>query len=124
MSAGSACSQRPGRNAEFSLAARSQGSGARTRIRKSGSEAPQARKFARAAVRLSYQGHPAFVGSAFFDGRVFGWVLGADVVGAGADQAVVVVLFDDVCGPAGDAAHGKDRSEEIDVDAERGVGGC
>src|ERR1700679_3792190 len=49
-----------------------------------------------------------------------GW---SEVVGAGADEAIVVVLLDDVGGPAGDAADGEDGSEEIDVDAEGGVGG-
>ena len=46
----------------------------------------------------------------------------AVVVGAGADEAVVVELLDDVRGPAGDAAEGKDGGVEIDVDAEGGVG--
>ena len=56
-------------------------------------------------------------------GSVGRGVGGADVVGAGTDEAVVVVLLDDVGGPAGDAADGEDGGEEIDVDAERGVGG-
>ena len=46
----------------------------------------------------------------------------AGVVGAWADEAVIVVLFNDVGSPAGDAADGEDGSEEVDVDAEGGVG--
>uniref|UniRef100_E6QM64 Uncharacterized protein n=1 Tax=mine drainage metagenome TaxID=410659 RepID=E6QM64_9ZZZZ len=53
-------------------------------------------------------------------GRGVGW---SDVFGAGADEAIVVELFDDVGGPACDAAHREDGGEEIDIDAERGVGG-
>src|SRR5678816_3644339 len=45
--------------------------------------------------------------------------LGADVVRARANQPVVVVLLDDVRAPAGDAAGGDHRGEEIDGDAER-----
>jgi len=60
---------------------------------------------------------------ALFDWGVGCWVGGAGVVGAGADEAVVVVLFDDVSGPSGDTADGEDWSEEVDVDAEGGVGG-
>src|SRR5262245_2884311 len=48
-----------------------------------------------------------------------GAVAGADVVAAGPDQPVVVVLLDDVGRPARDAARGDDRREEIDRDAER-----
>src|SRR5688572_27085081 len=44
---------------------------------------------------------------------------GADVVRAGPDQAVVVVLLDDVGGPAGDAAGRDDGREEVHRDAER-----
>ena len=46
-------------------------------------------------------------------------VCGADVVGAGTDEAIVVVLLDDVGGPAADSADGEDGGEEIDVDAEQ-----
>ena len=60
---------------------------------------------------------------ALFDWSVGCRVGGAGVVGAGADEAVVVVLLDDVSGPAGDAADGEDGREEVDVDAEGGVGG-
>ena len=62
-------------------------------------------------------------GLAFSDGDVGRGVGRAGVVGARTDEAVVVVLLDDVGGPAGDAADGEDGSEEVDVDAERGVGG-
>src|SRR5688500_13128988 len=44
---------------------------------------------------------------------------GADVVRAGPDQAVVVVLLDGVGGPAGDAAGRDDGREEVHRDAER-----
>ena len=44
-----------------------------------------------------------------------------DVLGARADQAVVRVLLEDVRRPAGDAADGEDRREQIDRDAERVV---
>src|SRR4030095_2430526 len=43
----------------------------------------------------------------------------ADVVAARADQAVVVVLLDDVRRPAGDAAGGDHGREEVDRDVER-----
>ncbi len=43
---------------------------------------------------------------------------GAHVLGARPDEAVVVVLLDDVGGPARDAAGRDDRGEEIDGDAE------
>src|SRR5687767_8579261 len=46
-------------------------------------------------------------------------ILWADVVGARADQAVVGVLFEAVRRPAGDAADGKNRGVEVDLDAER-----
>src|SRR5213593_3468847 len=44
---------------------------------------------------------------------------GADVVGAGTDQPVVVVLLDDVGAPSGDASGRDDGGEEVDGDAER-----
>src|SRR5262245_30640291 len=44
---------------------------------------------------------------------------GTDVLRAWADQTVVVVLLDDVRAPAGDAARGDHRGEEVDRDAER-----
>jgi hypothetical protein len=59
---------------------------------------------------------------ALFDGDPVGGVDGADVFGAGTDEAVVVELLDDVGGPACDAADGEDGRVEIDVDAEGGVG--
>src|SRR5271168_815129 len=55
-------------------------------------------------------------------GYVGSGVGGSDVVCARADEAVVVVLLEHMCGPTGDTADGEDRGEEIDVDAERGVG--
>src|SRR5262245_2532946 len=56
--------------------------------------------------------------SALFDGDP-GAAGGADVVAAGADQTVVVVLLDDVRRPARDAAGRDHRREQIDRDAER-----
>src|SRR5580704_9802158 len=56
-------------------------------------------------------------------GDVWGGVGGAYVVGTGADEAVVVVLLDDVSGPAGDPTDSEDGGEEVNVDTERGVGG-
>src|ERR1035438_10269849 len=50
-------------------------------------------------------------------------ILGADVFSAGTDEAIVVELFDDVGGPSGDAADGENGRIEVDVDAQRGVGG-
>ena len=47
--------------------------------------------------------------------------LGAGVVGAGADEAVVRVLLERVRAPAGDAAHREDRRAEIGRDPERVV---
>ena len=46
-------------------------------------------------------------------------ILGSDVFGARADEAIVVELLDDVRGPSGDAAHREDRRVEVDVDAQR-----
>jgi hypothetical protein len=60
--------------------------------------------------------------SAIAEFDIGGGVDGAYVFGAGADEAVVVELLDDVGCPAGDTAYGKDRGVEIDVDAEGGVG--
>src|ERR1700677_3547557 len=68
-------------------------------------------------------GHSRAAGLAFGYRDVGGGVGWSEVVGAGADEAIVVVLLDDVGGPAGDAADGEDGSEEVDVDAEGGVGG-
>ena len=49
---------------------------------------------------------------------------GADVFGAGTDEAVVVVLLDDVGGPAGDAADWRGWGVKRSMfDAEGGVGG-
>src|ERR1700723_2351135 len=61
---------------------------------------------------------------AVFDAGPMARILGADVIGAGADEAVVVELLDDVGGPSGDAADGEDRRVEIDVDSQGGVGRC
>src|SRR5260221_6778568 len=46
-----------------------------------------------------------------------------DVVGPRTNEPVVRVLLEAVRGPAGDAADGEDRREEIDRDAERVVRG-
>jgi hypothetical protein len=54
---------------------------------------------------------------AFSHGYVGGGVGRTGVVGARTDEAVVVVLLDDVRGPTGDAADGEDGGEEVDVDA-------
>src|SRR2546425_668016 len=43
------------------------------------------------------------------------------VLGAGADEAVVGPLLEDVGGPPGDAAHGEDGREELDGDPHRVV---
>ena len=60
--------------------------------------------------------------------RVFRWaprlaVWQAGVIGAGADQAIVAVLLENVGGPAGHAAYGEDGGEEINRNAERIVTG-
>src|SRR5262249_33564040 len=57
-------------------------------------------------------------GSPLVDGDP-GAAAGADVVAAGPDQPIVVVLLDDVGRPAGDAPGGDDRREEVDWNAER-----
>src|SRR5271163_4596880 len=62
-------------------------------------------------------------GLAFSKRDVRRGVGGASVVGARTNEAVVVVLLDDVGGPSGDAADGEDGGEEVDIDAEGGVGG-
>src|SRR5271155_201125 len=62
-------------------------------------------------------------GLAFSDRDIRRRIGRAGIVSARTDEAVVVVLLDDVGGPAGDAADGEDGSEEVDVDAEGGVGG-
>ncbi len=63
------------------------------------------------------------VRSTIGDRDVGGGIGGSDVFRTGTDEAIVVVLLDDVSGPAGDAADGKDGGEEIDVYAEGGVSG-
>ena len=55
--------------------------------------------------------------SALSDGGIGGGIVGADVIGARADEAVVIMLLDDMCSPTGDTADGEDRREEVDVDA-------
>src|ERR1700679_1447459 len=50
-------------------------------------------------------------------------VSGTGVVGARTDEAIVVMLLDNVGSPARDAADCEDRGEEIDVYAKRGIGG-
>src|SRR5262244_399705 len=42
---------------------------------------------------------------------------------ARADQTVVVQLLDHVRGPAADSGDGEDRSKQVDVETQRGVGG-
>ena len=49
-----------------------------------------------------------------------GW---ADVVGAGADQAIVIQLFDHVGAPAADSRDGKNRREQIDINSQDVVRG-
>ena len=60
---------------------------------------------------------------ALCDGNVGAGIGGADIVRARADEAIVVVLLNYVGCPAGDAADGEDRREEVNVDAQRGVSG-
>src|SRR5258708_19557526 len=50
-------------------------------------------------------------------------IRGPDVLGARADQPVVVELFDHMRGPAADAGDGEDRREQINVYPPSGVGG-
>ena len=50
-------------------------------------------------------------------------VFRTDVFRARPDQAIVGVLLEHVRRPAGNAAHGEDRREEIDRNAERVIGG-
>src|SRR5215470_16404543 len=47
----------------------------------------------------------------------------SDIFCAGADQSVVVELLDHVRGPAADSGDGEDRSKQVDVETQRGVGG-
>src|SRR5579862_9033977 len=54
-------------------------------------------------------------------GNVSRRIFGADVVGAGTNQTVVVELLDHVGCPARNAADGEDRRVEVDVDAQRVV---
>ena len=56
------------------------------------------------------------------DRHVLHRVFGAGVFGSWADEAVVVELFDDVGSPSGDAAGSEDGREEVEIDAQRGVG--
>src|SRR5204862_7649221 len=49
-------------------------------------------------------------------------VLGADVFGARADEPIVGVLLEHVRRPAGYAADGEDRREQLDGDAQRVIG--
>src|SRR5947209_27948 len=47
----------------------------------------------------------------------------ANVFGPGADQPIVVELFDYMRSPSADAGDGKDRRKEVHVNAQGGVGG-
>ena len=51
-------------------------------------------------------------------GHIGGGVGRSGVVGARANETVIVVLLDDVSAPSGDATNGEDRREKIDVDAD------
>src|SRR5438874_1792473 len=57
-----------------------------------------------------------------FVNRDVGNIARACVFGAGAYEAVVGVLFEYVCSPAGDAADGEDGREEVERDAHLVVG--
>lgn len=46
----------------------------------------------------------------------------ADVGGQRSNQRVVLILFHDVRGPAGDAGHDEDRGEELNIEPEDVVG--
>src|SRR5450759_3341497 len=61
--------------------------------------------------------------SAFLHRHIFLWVDRADVIGARANQPVIVELFDDVRGPAADPRDREDGREQVHIDAERVVGG-
>src|SRR5450755_400911 len=61
---------------------------------------------------------------ALLDGYIFLRIGRPNVIGAGADQAIVVELLDDVGGPAADSREGKYRSEQIYVNPQRVIGGC
>src|SRR5208282_3124953 len=61
--------------------------------------------------------------AAFLHRNPRGGVNRPDVLGAWADEAVVVQLLDDVGRPAGDAADGEDGRVEVDVNAQGRVGG-
>src|SRR5207253_2298659 len=47
----------------------------------------------------------------------------SQIFGARANQAIVIILFHDVRGPAGHAADGEDRSEQVDWNPERIIHG-
>src|SRR4029077_10131980 len=71
-----------------------------------------------ASMSLRARLRPMGAGLALVD-RDEGAARGALVVGAGSDQAVVVVLLEQVGGPARDAGSRDDRGEEIHRDADR-----
>jgi hypothetical protein len=49
---------------------------------------------------------------------------GPNVIRAGADQAIVVELLDDVSGPTADSRDGEDGGKQIYVNSQGVVGGC
>src|ERR1700704_4089047 len=61
--------------------------------------------------------------SAFLYRHIFLWADRADVIGARADQSVIVELFDDVRGPAADPRDREDGREQVHINAECVVGG-
>src|SRR3984957_8955773 len=50
-------------------------------------------------------------------------IFGAQVIGAGTDQAIVIELFDNMRRPAADARDCEDGREQVNVDAEGVIGG-
>src|ERR1700736_6341820 len=77
----------------------------------------------RACPERSRMGGCPYVKLSLLDRYVVIWVIRAQVVGTGADQAVVIELLDYVRGPATDAGDGEDRRKQVHVDAEGVIGG-
>jgi hypothetical protein len=67
--------------------------------------------------RLSLRGIAGLLNLPLFYGHVVVGIGGPNVVGAGADEAVVVELLNDVGCPATDAGDGKNRRKEVNVDS-------
>ena len=66
-------------------------------------------------------GYAKNCGLTSFDRHVLVGIMRANVLGAGADQPIVVELLDHVCGPAGDAGDREHWRKKINVKSQGGI---